>query len=67
MLEKLEAGERDFEILGEFLAEIKKEFGEEEEELVKATELKRIEQGERMMKKFVQEFKRAAKGSGYEG
>ena len=67
MLEELEAGELEFEIIGEFLAEIKKEFGEEEEELVKATELKRIEQGERMMEEFVQEFKRAARGSGYEG
>jgi len=67
MLEELEAGELEFEIIGEFLAEIKKKFGEEKEKLVKATELKRIEQGERMMEEFVQEFKRAARGSGYEG
>jgi len=43
VLEELEAEELEFEIIGEFLAEIKKEFGEEEEKLVKATELKRIE------------------------
>ena len=58
MLEELEAGE--------FLAEIKKEFGRGEEELVKAAELKELEQRGRIMEKFVQEFKRAARGSGYE-
>jgi len=67
MLEELEAGELEFETVGEFLAEIKKEFGGGEEELVKATELRRMKQGGRMMEEFVQEFKRAVKGSGYKG
>ena len=67
ILEELEAGELEFETVGEFLAEIKKEFRGGEEESVKATELRRIEQGGRMMEEFVQEFKRAARGSGYEG
>ena len=67
MLEELEAGELEFETVREFLAEIKKEFRGGEEELVKATELRRIEQGRRMMEEFVQEFKRAARESGYEG
>ena len=49
------------------MAEIKKEFGEGEEESVKAAELRKLEQGGRMMEEFVQEFKRAARGSGYEG
>ena len=65
MLEELEAGELEFEIVGEFLAEIKKEFGGEEKESVKAAELKKLEQGGRMMEEFVQEFKRAVRGSGY--
>jgi len=33
---------------------------------VKAAELRKLEQGERTMEEFVQEFKRAARGSGYE-
>ena len=66
MLEELEAGKLEFEIVREFLAEIKKEFGEGEEESVKAAELKKLEQGERTMEEFVQEFKRTARGSGYE-
>ena len=66
MLEELEAGELEFETVGEFLAEIKKEFGGEEEESVKAAELKKLEQGRRMMEEFIQEFKRAMRGSKYE-
>ena len=38
-----------------------------EEESVKAVELRKLKQGGRMMEEFVQEFKRAARGSGYEG
>ena len=67
MLEELEAGKLEFETVREFLAEIKKEFGEEEEESVKAAELRKLEQRGKAMKEFVQEFKRAARGSGYEG
>jgi len=66
-LEELKAGELEFEIVGEFLAEIKKEFGREEKESVKAAELRKIEQEGKTMEKFVQEFKRAARGSRYKG
>jgi len=65
MLEELEVGELEFEMVGEFLAEIKREFGGGEEKLVKAAELSKLEQGGRMMEEFVQEFKRAVRGSGY--
>jgi len=34
---------------------------------VKVAELKRLEQKRKMMEKFVQEFKRAARKSGYKG
>jgi len=34
---------------------------------VKVAELRKLEQGGRTMEEFVQEFKRAARGSGYEG
>ena len=65
-MEELEAEELEFETVEEFLAEIKKEFGEGEEELVKAAELRRMEQGGRTMEEFVQELKRAARESRYE-
>ena len=65
VLEELEAVELEFETIGEFLAEIKKEFGGEEEESVKAAELRKLEQGGRIIKEFVQEFKRVVRGSGY--
>ena len=66
-MEELEAGELEFETVGEFLTEIKKEFGREEGESVKAAELRKLEQGGKTMEEFVQEFKRAARGSEYEG
>jgi len=67
VLEDLEAREIEFESVGEFLAEIKKEFGRGDEESVKVTELKRMRQEERLMKKFVQDFKRVARKSKYKG
>jgi len=49
------------------LADIKKEFGGGDEEIVKVAELKRLEQGEKTIKEFVQEFQRAVRESQYEG
>jgi len=66
-MEELEAGELGFESVGEFLAEIKKEFVGGDEESVKVAELKKIKQGGRTMEEFVQDFKTTARGSGYEG
>ena len=66
IMEEIETGEMEFELAREFLAEIKKEFGEGNEELVKIVELKKIKQGGRTMKDFVQDFKRTARGSSYE-
>ena len=62
----LEVGEIKYETVEKFLISLKKEFGRGEEELVKVAELRKLEQGGRIMKEFVQEFKRAARGSGYE-
>ena len=67
IIEELETGEIEFELAGEFLAEIKREFREGDEESVKVAELKKTEQGERMMEEFVQDFKRTARESSYEG
>ena len=66
-MEELEAGKLEFESVGEFLAEVKREFGGGDEESIKVAEVKRIEQGSKTMEEFVQEFKRIARGSGYEG
>ena len=52
--------------MGKFLVDIRKKFGRRDEELVKVAELKRLEQREKIMEEFVQEFRRAARGSGYE-
>jgi len=49
------------------LINIRKEFREGNKEFIKVAKLKRLEQGGKMMKEFVQEFRRAARGSGYEG
>jgi len=67
IMEELEIGEIEFELAGEFLAEIKKEFGGEDEESVKIVELKKIKQGGRTIEEFVQDFKRTVRRSGYEG
>ena len=67
MMEELESGEVEYESVEEFLTCLKKEFGGGEEESVKAAELRKIEQGGKTIEEFVQEFKRAARGSGYEG
>ena len=66
-MEDLESGEVEYESADEFLISLKKEFGGGEEELVKAAELRKLKQGERMIEKFMQKFKRVARGSGYEG
>ena len=66
-MEELEIGEIEFESVREFLAEIRREFREGDKELVKVAELKKIEQGGRMMEEFVQDFKRVARESRYEG
>ena len=67
VMEELEAGEVEYESVEEFFTVLKREVGAGEEELVKAAELRKMEQGGRTMEEFVQEFKRAARGSGYEG
>ena len=64
-MENLKVEGIEFESVGEFLAEIKKEFGKGDEESVKVTELKRMEQEEKLMEEFVQDFKRVAKESRY--
>ena len=65
-MEELEIEEMEYEMVEEFLMSLKKEFSGGEEESVKAVELRKLEQGGKTMEEFIQEFKRAARGSGYE-
>ena len=67
IMEELESGEVEYESVEELFTCLKKEFGGGEEESVKTAELRKLEQGGRTMEEFIQEFKRAARGSGYEG
>ena len=63
-LEDLEESLLEYEI-GEFLANIKKEFREGDKETIKVAELKRLEQKDRTMEEFVQKFRRIARESRY--
>ena len=53
ILEDLEEGLLEYETVGEFLANIRKEFGGGDKESVKVVELKRLEQGGKTIKEFV--------------
>ena len=67
VMEELEAEEMEYETAEELLTVLKKKFDREEEEAVKVAELRKLEQGGRTIEEFIQEFKRAARGSGYKG
>ena len=66
-MEELETEEMEFELAGEFLAEIRREFGGGDEELVKVAELKKIEQEGRTIEEFVQDLKKTVRRSSYKG
>jgi len=65
VLEDLEGELLEYESVGEFLANIKKEFGGGDKESIKIAELQRLEQRNKTMEEFVQEFRRAARESEY--
>jgi len=67
VMEELESGEIEYELAEEFLTSLRKEFGGGEEKSEKVAELRKMEQGGKTIEEFIQEFKRAARGSGYEG
>ena len=48
------------------MAGIRKELGRGDKESVKMAELRRLEQESKIIEKFVQEFRRAVRDSGYE-
>jgi len=67
IMEELESGEIEYETAEEFLISLKKEFRGGEDKSVKVVELRKLEQGGRMMEEFMQKFKRATRESRYEG
>ena len=67
MMEELKIGKIEYETMEEFLISLKKEFGGREEESVKVAELRKLKQEEKTMEELMQEFKRAVRGSRYEG
>ena len=53
ILEDLKGGLLEYEMVEEFLTDIRKKFGGEDEKSVKVVELKRLEQRNKTMEKFV--------------
>jgi len=66
VLEDLKGEILEYEIVGESFVDIKKEFEGGDKEVLKVAELRRLEQGGKMMEEFVQEFRRAVRESEYE-
>ena len=64
-MENLEAKSLEYETVEGFLADLKKEFGWEDNKTMKIAKLKKIKQENRTIEEFVQKFRRAAKKSGY--
>ena len=66
LLDELLKKESEVETVEELFKKMRNEFGETEEEERKVEQLRTIEQGSRTYNEYVQEFKKIARGSGYE-
>ena len=64
-MEDLESGGFSYTTIREFLSDLKENFGNKDNKIIKVIELKKVEQGSRTIEEFVQEFRRAARGSRY--
>jgi len=67
LMDELAKGESEVETVEQLFLKIRNDFGEMSEEERKIEQLWTIEQGGRTCDKYVQEFKKVARGSGYEG
>jgi len=65
-LDELAKGESEVESAEQLFAKIRNNFRETSEEERKIEQLRTIKQGGRTCDKYVQEFKKVARGSGYE-
>jgi len=61
ILENLDLGNLEYEIAEEFLEDLKKKFGGGDKKVVKVVELRKLEQEGRIIKNFMQEFRRVAR------
>jgi len=66
LLDELAKGESEVESVEQLFAKIRNNFRETSEEERKIEQLRTIKQGGRTCNKYVQEFKKVARGSGYE-
>ena len=66
VMKNLESRSLSYVIVGEFLADLKKEFSGRDNETMKIAELKKIKQGNKTMEEFIQELRRAARENEYE-
>ena len=57
----------EFLVVGDFLTNLKQEFKNRNNKLIKVTELKKMKQKNKTMKNFVQKFKKVVRKSGFEG
>jgi len=67
LLDELAKGESEIEMTERLFTKIRNEFGETLEEKRKIEQLQTIEQGGRTCDEYIQEFKKVARGSSYEG
>jgi len=67
MLEKISKGTSDVENINELFKKIREEFGEFDKESRKADKLRLLVQGQKTCNEYMQEFRRVARGSSYEG
>ena len=65
LLDKLSKEESEMETVKELFSKMKNEFGEMVKKERKVEQLRTIEQEGRICDKYVQEFKKVARGSGY--
>ena len=64
-MKDLELENLEYEMAEEFSVELKKNFKGRDKKVVKVAELKRLEQEEKIIEEFIQEFWKTARRSGY--
>lgn len=65
-MKNLENRSLEFPTVEEFLADLKQEFGNRDNESVKIAELNKVEQGSKIIEMFIQKFKKVARESRFD-
>ena len=66
IMENLESKSLSYAMVGKFLSDLKEEFNGGDDNIIKVTDLKKVEWRSKIMEKFVQEFRRVVRESEYE-